>query len=81
MEETLTPFEFVVGAGGAVVGPLAGKAIGSGLNSAAKQLGRQWTTSGVREQLQDTVNQLNGDLNQQRQSLRNQVNQYNKCCK
>jgi RHS repeat-associated protein len=69
------------GIGGSIAGPLASKAIGSGLNSAVKQLVYQWTTSGVRNQLQDTINQLNSDLNQQRRWLRYQINQYNKCCK
>jgi RHS repeat-associated protein len=77
-----TSTEFEVGIGGTIVGPLAGKAIGSGINSVAKQAaGRQWTTSGVRGQLQDTVNQLNGDLDLQRQSIKNQIEQYHKCCK
>jgi hypothetical protein len=70
------------GVGGEIAGPLASKAIASGLNATAKQFARQWTTRGVREQMQETIDQLNADLSQQRQSLRSQIDQYHKCgCK
>lgn len=72
--------DYATSLGGSVAGPLVSKAAGTGLNAIAKKAARNWTTDGVRQSMNDTVNGANESLNCIAGKLRNASSEYRKNC-
>jgi len=68
------------GIGGAIGGPLAAHGLGDTAGYISGELGQNYTSEGVQEQLQATIDELNAELNQQLANIQNLMNEYNAAC-
>jgi RHS repeat-associated protein len=69
------------GIGGSLLGPFISNRIGSQIAKQSEHFARNWTSDGLRNSMQDSVNSFNDSLNSLSSQLRNLSHQYrDQCC-
>jgi len=75
-----TTATYATTAGGATLGPIASHAVGDTSGFLSGNFAENYTTAGVQNQMQATINDLNADLNQELANINNLMGVYNANC-